>query len=213
MAGKCASVRRFARVCNRFRSGVVGRDFGKFRRCVLTTRVGDDNGYSKLRKDLGKLVKQLRYKGVMVEYIFCPHITGAGMLHLDGFMYLKKGDVELMEIQILWSNIHGAQQVVFKKPASFVDVMKYATGHMEKDWEKLLASGFRGRVLISQGWLPKGALRVQKWLVRMALNSLYELGEGVWDLKDNLYERWLNYEVIKVMDEEGIEGKIQREKE
>lgn len=213
MGEASASVRRYARCCNRFRSGVVGRDFEKFFKTVLTTRVGDDNSYSKLRRDLQKLVHQLRYKGVKVEYIFCPHITAAGMFHLDGVMYVPVGSVDKSVVQVLWANIHGAIEVQFNNVRNLGDCTKYIVSHMEKDFDALLDNGFSGRVLISRGWLPEGALRVHKLLVRRALDRFHEVGPNVWKLKDFYYERWLNYEEILVRDEENFPIKLKRKSE
>ena len=203
--------RRFARCMNRVVSGVLGRDSSKFYRLVLTTREGTANDWATINKDLKKMVQQLRYKGIKVEYVLLPHVTDKKqLLHLDGVMWLRGGNVSLFEIQVMWVNLHGATEVKFSPLARIGALAKYVVSHMFKDYDKIV--GFKGRLLISKGWMPKGWQEVDKLLTRMALDRISRMGKGVWDIKRDMYRRWLCYENITVLVE-GFGMKRQRQEE
>jgi hypothetical protein len=191
--------RRYARACNRVLSGIIGRDASQFYRCVLTTRLGDANDWSTMQKHLRKLIQQLGYRGVVAEYVFLPHIAPMNkLLHLDGLVRIKSGSVSKFELQVLWAGIHGATQVEFTPLRVMTEeqLVHYITSHMFKDYDEIV--GFKGRMLVSKGWMPKGWLALDKMLTSSALNRLYDMGPAVWDLKKDLYRRWLLGEVISV---------------
>lgn len=193
---KSAKSRRYARACHRVMTGVLGRDITKFFRCVLTTKAGCRNTWPEMCKDLKALCSRLRYRGVVLEYCFCPHVTKSGLLHLDGIVFIPVGSVTLFELQVLWAEIRGASQVDFKPVKSAERVKKYMVGHMVKDAERV--TDYKGRMLISKGWLPKDWNIVNKALTAMAINKAPKLGDSVWSLKNSAYERWLNYEVVTI---------------
>jgi hypothetical protein len=150
-----------------------------------------------MQKHLRKLIQQLSYRSVVLEYIFMPHVSAQNsLLHLDGIVWLRSGALSLFELQVLWAGVHGATQVDFKPVVSLEAVQRYAVSHMFKDYDKVI--GFKGRMLVSKGWMPKGWLALDKLLTSRALNRLYDMGPAVWDLKKDLYRRWLLGEVISV---------------
>jgi hypothetical protein len=203
--------RRFARCCHRVESGIIGRDSRQFYRCVLTTRLGDENDWGTMQYDLKKLKAQLVYKGVEIEYVFLPHISDKnGLLHLDGIIRLRSGSLSLFELQVMWSNVHGATEVEFKplKLETRVELVRYIVLHMFKDYDKVI--GFKGRMLISKGWMPKGWLALDKLLTRRALDVLFKFGPVVWDIKRETFNGWLKGETI-MFRYDGIWQKFKRE--
>jgi hypothetical protein len=162
-----------------------------------------------MQKDLRKLKQQLAYKGVEIEYVFLPHVSAKNaLLHLDGVVWVKSGSVSLFEIQVMWSNIHGATEVVFGLVESPEKVMRYIILHMFKDYDKVI--GFKGRMLISKGWMPKGWLAFDKLLTRRALDTLFRFGPIVWDVKRETFNGWLKGEAI-LFRYDGIWQKFKRE--
>ena len=202
--------RRFARACHRVMSGVLGRDIGLFYKVVLTTRKGGDNTWKGMCKDLKVLVSKLRYRGIVLEYCFAPHVTKSGLVHLDGIVFIRKGELSLFELQVMWGEIHGATQVNFERIVSAERVKRYMIGHMFKDYDKII--GFKGRMLVSKGWMPIGWLLIDKALCRSALDKVHRLGKGAWVLKNEAYERWLNFEIV-IISREGQLIRVQRERE
>lgn len=204
--------RRFARACHRVMSGVTGRDIKRFYKVVLTTRGGDNGTWPTMCKHLKLLIMKLRYRGIVLEYCFAPHVTKSGLLHLDGIVFIRRGELSLFELQVMWGELHGATQVNFKRVVRSDRVKQYMVGHMLKDYDKVMELGFKGRMLISRGWMPVGWLRVDKVLCRSALDKVGQLGRAAWVLKNDAYERWLNYEVVTIK-EEGRLITIQRKME
>lgn len=190
------SSRRYARLCHRVESGVLGRNPEEIRRVVLTTRKGDDNSWPTMCKHLKLLKNQLKYKSIDMEYIFAPHVSDeSGLLHLDGLMWERSGSLMVSELQVMWNNIHGAIIVYykeFKEPGKLGNLVRYIVSHMFKDYEKII--GFKGRVLVSRGWMPVGWQEVDKILTQHALESLAYLGDVAWIVKNDMYRRWLNGE-------------------
>jgi len=202
--------RRYARCCHRVESGLIGRDITKFYRTVLTTRLGDANDWATMQKHLKLLKMQLVYRGVVIEYVFLPHVSDKnGLLHLDGVIWVKKGNVSIFELQVLWSNIHGATEVAFELVRVLTEkqLIHYVVSHMFKDYDKVV--GFKGRMLISKGWMPQGWLALDKILTQKALNEVYQLGPIVWDIKRELFRGYLNGETI-MFRHDGIWYKFKR---
>jgi hypothetical protein len=203
--------RRFARCCHRVESGILGRDSKQFYRCVLTTRLGNANDWGTMQYDLKKLKMQLGYKGVKIEYVFLPHISDKNeLLHLDGMIWLRSGSLSLFELQVMWCDIHGATEVEFEplRLATEEQLIHYIVNHMFKDYDKIV--GFKGRMLISKGWMPKGWLAVDKLLTKRALDTVYKLGPVAWDIKRETYMGWLRGETI-LFRYDGIWQKIKRD--
>jgi len=205
------SKRRFARLCNRVESGVLGRNPDEFYRVVLTTREGDDNSWPTMVKHLKLLRQQLQYKGIPFEYIFAPHISDIkGLLHLDGLVWERSGALNVLQLQVLWLNIHGANQVMYKhlsRPELLEALVRYIVSHMFKDYDKIIE--FKGRALVSKGWMPEGWQDVRSALVRRAVDKTPILGRGAWVLMNNMYRRWLCGERI-VVEVEGVRVAFQR---
>lgn len=190
--------RRYARACDRVLSGVLGRDVEKVKEITLTTRYGEDNSWVRMRKDVGKLVRELRKRGVEMEYCLAPELSpGRGLMHVHGVVYLRKGDVSLFEVQVLWAEVHGATQVSFKAPGSVEKVKKYMVSHMFKAYDQV--DWFGGRMLVSRGWMPEGWQFVSKVLNGWAVErDRPEDGRAIWDARNEMYRRWLWREKIVV---------------
>jgi hypothetical protein len=203
--------RRFARCCNRVESGIIGRDSKEFYRCVLTTRLGNANDWPTMQYDLKKLKAQLSYKGVIIEYVFLPHVSDKNkLLHLDGIIRLRSGSLSLFELQVMWCDIHGATEVEFEplRLATEQQLVHYIVNHMFKDYEKIV--GFKGRMLISKGWMPKGWMVIDKLLTKRALDAVLRLGPVAWDIKRETFLGWLNGETV-MFRYDGIWHQFKRE--
>lgn len=193
-----AEARRYARGINRVMSGIWGRELSKFRECTLTTREGDDNTWYRMRKDIAKLIARLKTRGIVVEYCFSPEVSPkSGLLHVHGFIYMRKGSIELYELQALWKDIHGASQVTMKEARSHKAVCKYMVKHMLKEYVEDI--GFKGKLLLSRKWLPLGWKQVREHLVKWAMDRVYSFGEGIWAIMNKMYEDWCKGETIMLV--------------
>jgi hypothetical protein len=188
--------RRWAKGMNRVQSGIWGKDMMLFRSITLTTVGGQDNTWVRMSKDVKLLIKRIRDRGVVVEYVLSPELSpGKGLLHVHGLLRFDKGEISLVDLGVLWEDIHGAVQVDLKRVHKFEALTKYIVKHMLKDYPE--AIGFKGRLLISRGWMPAGWQVARKFLVRWALERLGGF-MPVWPIMNEMYRRWCAGESVMI---------------
>lgn len=188
--------RRYAKAYNRVESGIWGRDLSKLFEVSLTTRLGDDNTYRRLRMDYIKLVKRVRYLGVSVDYYAVPELSpDNSLIHLHCIWYMRNGRISKVELQDMWKELHGAVQVDLKEVITQEAVQKYVVKHLLKDY--LVKEEFKAGALMSRGWLPQGAKKFHKVLCRWANERKYKWWNiDIWQVVNGLYEEWCKYNKV-----------------
>ncbi|MFC1962497.1 hypothetical protein ACFLWB_00620 [Chloroflexota bacterium] len=151
--------------------------------------------------------RKLKQLGYDFSYVFGPDVTpeadrgyvddkGKGrktvgsLLHLHGLIRSKAG-VPIFSAQLLsrlWDEIHGAKIVNLGEVKGIEKVEKYIVKHMIKECPAEF--GYRGRLLMSQYWMPKVWALVRNMLMKYAGFCLQDHVTAPWGHVNDLYKAW-----------------------
>jgi hypothetical protein len=170
--------RRYAKSINRIESGTYGEKPSLFFKIDLTTREGDDNTPERLKRDIKKLMVDMRVEHD-IEYVFAIGETpDKGLVHTHGLLRVKGGFLKLYDGDVkdnrnkwrdnryqlhsehidanrkalgdMWNRIHGAF-VVQLQPVNENfknELHRYIVKHIMKDYIMIPDN----RLMVSSGW-------------------------------------------------------------